>query len=73
MGRPRKYYSKEEIKQSRRNDYKKWYNTHKWYCDVCDKKLCMSARYTHPKTIKHLKQEKYQIKNEFTNNREVQN
>ena len=72
MGRPRKYHTEEERKKAQNEQWRKYYYSRKYYCDVCDKEFCMSARYTHPKTIKHLKQEKYQIKNEFTNN-EVQN
>ena len=73
MGRPRKYFTPEEEKQAYRNGYKKWYYTHKWYCDVCDKELCMSSKYSHPKSKAHLDKEKtYKKKNGELSINEVQ-
>ena len=54
-GRPRKYFTEEEIRDAERRKHKKFMDKSVWYCDICGNghNYRLRGKHTHLSTRKH--------------------
>lgn len=53
MGQRLLYETADEKRRAHNEQQKKYYDSHKFYCEVCDKLLCITAKKYHLKSMAH--------------------
>ena len=53
MGRKLLYETDDEKRRAHNEHQKKYYNSHTFYCEVCNKLLCINAKKYHLKSRTH--------------------